>query len=304
MSVVEIAFGADEVFAMPLAVALASIARFVTQPTRAWVVHASIPAHVRARVERGLRDTTTTIEWIDGNDIPRLGELPLNRHFSKATYFRLALPDVLPPDVHRIVYLDSDIVAVDDIAPLFDVDLGGHSTAGVRDIGFPWAVMSKGLSHWRELGLDRTVPYFNSGVLVMDIDRWRDEAIGPRIMDYLVRNGSPYFADQDAINVVLAREIAELAPRWNQHPSIRQQAGLCHVVFEPEEVDAARDRPAVIHYLTRDKPWNHGCTHPEIDRWFEALELTAWAGWRPEGPGLRDRASGRLRSAARTLVKG
>ena len=304
MSVIEIAFGADEAFAMPLAVALASIARYVTRPTRAWVIHASIPAHVRARVERGLRDTDTTIEWVDGASIPRLGELPLNRHFSKATYFRLTLPEVLPADVHRVVYLDSDVVAVDDIAPLFDAELGGRSTGGVRDIGFPWAVMSKGLANWREIGLDRTVPYFNSGVLVMDIDQWRERGVGDSIIDYLMRNGSPYFADQDAINVVLAHDVAELEPRWNQHPSIQQAAGLCHVVFTPDEVDAARDKPAVIHYLTRDKPWNHGCTHPEIDRWFEALDRTAWAGWRPQGPGLRDRASDRIRSAARTLVKG
>jgi lipopolysaccharide biosynthesis glycosyltransferase len=304
MEVLEIALGADAAFAMPLAVALASIARLASIPTRVWAVHADMPAELRRRVAAGVADTQLSIEWIDGSSVPALRDVPISAKHSRATFFRLALAELLPAETRRVVYLDCDVVASDDLAPLRDVELGGGLVGAVRDVGVPWVATSRGLPHWRELGIEPTTPYYNSGVLVIDLDGWREQRIGPRIVDYLSEHGSIYFADQDAINVVLAGCVHDLEPRWNQHPFLFRPDGLGNVVFPPEQVQRACEEPAIVHYLTRDKPWLPGCTHPMADRWFAVLDGTAWSGWRPEGPGVAARGWDRVKSSARVLIQG
>lgn len=64
---------------------------------------------------------------------------------------------------------------------------------------------------------------------------------------------------------------------------------------------------AVVHFnrgTSLGRPWEVRCTHPFRDRWFEALDHTAWAGWRPPPPDTRlpVRVARRLSRTARTLL--
>jgi lipopolysaccharide biosynthesis glycosyltransferase len=54
--------------------------------------------------------------------------------------------------------------------------------------------------------------------------------------------------------------------------------------IDVQEFAAAKDDPAIIHFTTEWKPWDYQNRHPYRDRFFEELDKTAWAGWRPEKP--------------------
>jgi len=90
---------------------------------------------------------------------------------SLATYLRLSMGDVLP--IPRVIYLDADLVVRTDLTPLWSVDLGDSIIAAVPDVAF---------ADRARLGLAADEPYFNSGVGVIDLNRWRSQAVGDRVV--------------------------------------------------------------------------------------------------------------------------
>src|SRR5262249_37676478 len=96
----------------------------------------------------------------------------------------------------------------------------------------------------------------------------------------------------------------ELPRRWNLQTADAAERGIAWA-FWREDVERAIADPAMLHYTEVDKPWNAGTRHPYAARWYEALDLTAWSGWRPAGSrALHKRVGSRTRLAWHALVHG
>src|SRR6266568_2780000 len=89
--------------------------------------------------------------------------LPVQRFFTPAIWYRIMAPELLG-GLDRILYLDADIIAVDSVAPLWDVDLDGAIVAAVTNVPEPHHA-----NRPRQLGLPESQEYFNSGVMLMDL---------------------------------------------------------------------------------------------------------------------------------------
>jgi lipopolysaccharide biosynthesis glycosyltransferase len=87
----------------------------------------------------------------------------------------------VPAHIHRAVYLDSDVLVQADLSPLFTLGLDGAAVAGVRDLMI--TTTDHPSSGVRER--DRSRPYFNAGVLVIDLGTWRDSGVGERLLTHL-----------------------------------------------------------------------------------------------------------------------
>ncbi|XP_075476041.1 putative galacturonosyltransferase-like 4 [Primulina tabacum] len=92
-------------------------------------------------------------------------------------YARIYMPDILPIDVKRVIYLDSDIIVVDDIAKLWGVDLGKKVLAAPEYCHANFTNYFTD-AFWSDVNLSRTFEgrhpcYFNTGVMVVDVDQWR-----------------------------------------------------------------------------------------------------------------------------------
>lgn len=181
--------------------------------------------------------------------------LPNVAHFSLVTYARLALPALLPATA-RAIYLDADVHVRRDIAHLWRVDLEGAPVGAVVDYMYP--VLAEGLPvSGPNLGGAR--PYFNAGVLVMDLERWRIEGLAGRIEAWMLAHREEVrFADQDGVNAVLAGRIRELAPRWNVQVG-RMERALREGAGDPsgwraENAAAVQLEPWITHYVG-GKPW-------------------------------------------------
>jgi lipopolysaccharide biosynthesis glycosyltransferase len=193
---------------------------------------------------------------------------------SVATFARLFMADYLP-NAERAVYLDSDTIALTDLHELVDLLEPGMLVAGVAD----------GQGDGMVRNIDRLQPllpagpgvadspYINAGVLVMDLAAWRAEGITERFAE-LVATTPLRFADQDAINAVCAGRIQTLPGRWNTQT---------HLLASNDRgaLGTGADAAGIVHYTSRPKPWHLHGDVGVAGPWFEAVDRTAWKGWRP-----------------------
>jgi lipopolysaccharide biosynthesis glycosyltransferase len=299
-------FTIDQGYAMPLAVALASVAASAApgERIRVIVLHEGVDAETQAKVTDPLAGSAVEVEWRAGASDSVAG-LHTTDRFSHVVWFRLVLPETLSDLDGRVLFLDADLVVEDSLAPLFTRDIGSSPIAAVPDAVFPFVGCAPGLPNWHASGLDAHAPYCNAGVMLIDLVAWRDADLTARTIAYASeRRAESHYLDQDAINAVLGGTWHGLEPRWNQQPDHRLPYGVVHLAHSYAELQAAADDPAIIHYASVDKPWHPGCSHPDVDRWRAALDRTAWAGWTPGVSARVRRYRRRVRQAARTIVRG
>lgn len=191
---------------------------------------------------------------------------------------RLLIGQLLPEEVDRVLYLDGDTIVNGSLAELWDTDLQG------RAVG---ASIEPTVNRARKeaLGLGR-LHYFNSGVLLIDLKRWRQEGTGERILSYYrEHNGGLVANDQDAINGALAGEIHPLSPKYNfynifwYYPyRVLRRLEAPAPYFSEAEFRDALEHPVILHYLGEDRPWRRGNTHRYASVYQHYLSLTPWKG--------------------------
>lgn len=165
-------------------------------------------------------------------------------HLPRSAYLRLWAPLVLGQDYDRILYLDADIFADGGgLSRLLETDLGGAVLAAVRDVQ-QWYRPKRNVKEFRLLGQPLT-PYFNSGVLLMDTARYRQENILQRCLTLAEQRPDVILHhDQTLLNGVLAGRWTELSPVWNwqwpmKYPLFGDWAGA-----------------RLSHFIGPVKPWN------------------------------------------------
>jgi lipopolysaccharide biosynthesis glycosyltransferase len=273
---------ADSNFHMQLAVVVAGVAEHVPD-ARVFLLHDGYDEDLQALVAPPA--APLEIEWIDARSAVLDGAIL--SHYPPATLYRLRMEELLPPQIDRVLYLDADVAVTGVLEPLWDEDLAGAALGAVRDPLVPWAGAPRGLD-WRALGMAPSTPYFNAGVVLASLDRWRETELSRRALDVLGEHHLPY-ADQCALNVVLGGAWTPLDPRWNlQAAHINDDGSLAWITEGVERLEAARTAPAVVHFNTDPfgwgRPWRTGCTHPRRELWYRALDRTSWRGWRPAPP--------------------
>jgi lipopolysaccharide biosynthesis glycosyltransferase len=293
----------DDRFAMPTAVALRSLLINGGGPFHVTVLHDSISEEVRKRILRSLPSNDVEVSWVDaGNlDIPASGRT----HLPVATYFRLWAADVVPADADRALYLDVDLIVRRDLAELWAWDLDGCAVAAVRSVNYPFVATHGAVDDWFLLGLAPETPFFNAGVLLIDLDRWRSEDVKRRALEYL---RSPHLgagADQEALNATLAGRWSQLPPVWNQQTEMLSYHLGADLLFPPAELTAARGDPAIVHFQAWLKPWHRGCRHPFQAEWSQhATRVSFERVSNIRQRSMRDEAQWRVHRAACALVRG
>lgn len=233
----------DEGYAMPLATALRSIAESNSHnwPVSIYILSDGFREQTRHRIQRSLPEGAFSLHWLYLN-LDQFANLPTLAHISQMTFARFLLADVMPLEVKRILYLDSDLLVLADLSELWASSLEGHCVGAVLDFGLDPLIK---LQDPRCAGVPVVRRYFNAGVLLIDLDLWRQQQIGQRAGRYLAEHPNSPYADQDALNFVLDESWKELAEHWNFQRHL--------------EISVARimpaSRPAIIHFVTANKPW-------------------------------------------------
>lgn len=263
---------ADSAYAVPMAVMLQSLATHA-DPARkidVYIIARGLSTPLRERIGKQARPSLR-IHWQDSIASTAIGEPPWG-HVSIASYDRLLIPGYLPDAVTRVLWLDCDLLVLDDVSRLFDQAPTGEILRAVRDplvrcLGSPY-----GVRHWKALGLARDLPYFNAGVMLIDMVRWRAAGVTERALGYLQRFGKDvFFHDQEALNAVVGRDWKLLEDRWNFSVN----------PFHARRQDRGQGQPAIIHFAGRIKPWSLPELGATQDLYFQYLDQTSWRGTRP-----------------------
>jgi lipopolysaccharide biosynthesis glycosyltransferase len=175
----------------------------------------------------------------------RLQSLTYAARKSTATYLRLSAIESLRGIYRKTLYLDCDVwIGERSIGRLFDLDLGDYEIAAVRDAAEILRGRSSEWTAYRErLGLPKDAAYFNTGVLLIDVEKFCCSAVGPNAISYLAagKYRGP-FHDQSALNAILAGRWLEISPIWNWMFGTRMRMTEKH-------------DPAIIHFMGGNKPW-------------------------------------------------
>jgi len=179
-------------------------------------------------------------------------------------YHRLLLPSVLPASLERVIYMDSDMMARRSIAPLWIKPFDGKAALVIQD---PILATVADMPYLQELITKPDSRYFNSGLIVFNLDRWRREKLAQRVIRLLdEQRAQVRYPDQDILNIVLQGECQVLDQSWNYSQYLPMS-----------------DQAAIIHF-TDLKPWSSehsGYYQEEFDAF---LRKTPWQDHKPVRP--------------------
>lgn len=190
--------------------------------------------------------------------------LPLFKTMQKGAlppvmWYRVFLPQLLPNEP-KVLYLDCDTLVVDCLEPLWDTAIENNALAAVTN---PVAKTRAGETPWYSAcGLRRNEDYFNSGVMLMNLDYFRAHDVSRRVVQHGLANADwVRFGDQDSLVVILHAARVPLHPRWNLLRLIIR-VGDEPQLFERTAVSEAIRRPAILHFEGVTKPWVDPTHHP------------------------------------------
>ena len=237
---VNLFFACDERYLPLFGVALTSIKNHANPRRRysAVVLHTDISREKEMEMSCALASENFSLSF---RNVSR--ELSLFRerlhtrdYYTNATYYRLLIP-ALYPRMKKALYLDSDILLRADVAALFDTPLGDALAAAVPD-GFVNQVPVLRRYVENRVGVPAQMPYFNAGVLLMNLVEMRKMAFGERFVSLLSRVTFRVAQDQDYLNVLCRGRVKFLPATWNYMP-----------------FGYAEEAPELVHFNLDMKPW-------------------------------------------------
>jgi lipopolysaccharide biosynthesis glycosyltransferase len=209
-----------------------------------------------------------SVEFVDLDETAsaRLEHAHRTANWPLTSWGKVLLPDLIRSKAGRLLYLDCDIVVAKSLRPLFDIEMGSNMLACVPVDKGPDFVDALNVRLSRAPG----TPYFNSGVMLIDLSKWNAASGTERVLDAARRFGNSLsYPDQDALNIFANGEFLQLDRGWNFY-SVTQDfsaASIIHFVYEKPHI-AGSKHPARHLYLGHrsETPWSRV---PLISPWVK-----------------------------------
>lgn len=186
-------------------------------------------------------------------DEKMLDSAPTTSRYPKEIYYRIFAAKYLPKGLDRVLYLDPDIIVNGSLKKLYSLDMGDSYFAAASHTES--TVMHK-VNELR-LDMDEESPYINSGVMLMNLEKLREEQDTSEVFDFIERRKKfLVLPDQDIISSLYGSRIIPLDTfRYN----MTERLYMLHSPFEKKlNLDWVRENSVVIHYCGRNKPWKSG----------------------------------------------
>ncbi len=195
-----------------------------------------------------------------------LNSLPIRKgdHVTIETYYRFLIPDLLDKSIDKALYLDCDILCTGNISELFEIDISNYSCAMCPDSRYSDIEVYNRLDYPFENG------YFCAGVILLNLDYWRENKIHNQCVEFLENNGDIcLWHDQDAINKILNGKILYLHPKYDLATGfyyVKQykifhysKEGPINFIVKKElwnDLEEAIKSPVFVHFTGQIKPWH------------------------------------------------
>lgn len=295
-----IVFAADTNFSIPFGLAVFSLLESASATTYydIYVLDDGITDEIKRDVEKLKGRFNFSITYFIVSET--IKGLPSTTVFPPVSYARFMIPDLLPEHItERVFYIDSDVIFLDDLTPLYDMDMEGKPVAATQGLNMT-AVDNRHYLQWlgKEYGMDfyePGLPYFHSGEMLFDLQTWKLGNYSRKCLD-LAEGKVPkrlLYYDQDFFNVACRGQIANFPARYCVIPRFEHRyygdykkmyEGLS--LYSEEELHSALASPAILHYagpkpIVFDKPRFAG-----ESAFFELWKRSPWKKRIPYFPRL------------------
>ena len=278
-----ILFSSDDNYARHLGVAIYSLLTNNTNVAnlRIFVVDNNISA---ANINK-LQQITAAFDNVELIFIPFKkwsDSLRLNMSWpiSLSSYARLFVGEMLPSDVDRVLYMDCDMLVLEDISELWNTNLDDNLIGAVQD-----QVSRKSKT---AIGLDLSDNYFNAGLLLIDLKKWRDENMGEKCIQFIDEHeGRVIHHDQGVLNGLLKHRWLRLPLKFNvmtihyilSYKKIKRYFKEKSSFYQVNDIIEAKNQPVILHYTPSftSHPWEHNCKHPLRYLYNVVQNMTPWA---------------------------
>ena len=200
----------------------------------------------------------------------RLDEIPFPKgipreRINRSVFTRILMPEMVPQELTRILYLDADTLCVGQLSEMYAYDLGSAPVAAARE--------GDAARKAQRIGM-RGTDYFNAGVMLIDLARWRSMRLTARVLEAWRTHGASFpLLEQDALNCALDGNFAV----FTQHHVRLMDA------FAPWDVDfSAQD--TIWHFLNEGKPWINYADPRVHERYWRVVHASPWSNLTPSEP--------------------
>lgn len=289
--IVPVFYACDDAFARYALVSMQSLIENA-DPDRQYILHVlySRLSPEKQQQLAGLERPGFRLRFVDVTDYTRsiAHKLPLRDYYSMTTYYRLFISEMFP-EYDKAVYIDSDTVILEDIAQLYDRELGTHLVGAAPDQVFAQMEVY-GTYAEQVLGIDR-FRMFNAGVLLLNCRAFRQEQVLGQFIDLLYIYHFVVTQDEDYLNLICQERVLWLEQRWNTQ-------GIGEIPYDIREA-------YIVHYNMTSKPWHYeDCRYKEVF-WEYAARTPVYqdlrqelADYTPEQKLMDERCGNRLAQTA------
>lgn len=221
-----------------------------------------------------MRKSDVDISIIEMSDYEKYRNMVISGfHVSPSALYKFDLPEIFP-EIDKLLYLDGDIIAQNDLSELFNQDITDYYAAVVKDKKaetFP--------SEYKKRLDIKHIAYFNSGVMLLNLKRLRSNDMSSKLLNYR-KTGINHYMDQDAFNVVFEEKVKYLSLKFNL-------IFTCLIDTTLVDVCSSYDIPAVslsellksatiLHFASPWKPWKYyDVLHSDL--WMDYFQLSQFS---------------------------
>lgn len=217
-----------------------------------WLLHSGIAPGALEMVERQCGRLGMTLHCLTV-DRAVFDSAPVTRQYPQEMYYRLLAGCFLPPELDRVLYIDPDILVLNSLRPLWETPLEGRLFAAASHTG------KTGLmNNINQVRLGTDCKYFNSGVLLIDLNAARAQVRPQDIFRYAEEKGKALLLpDQDILNALYGERTMELDDTlWNYdarnyNTYLLRSGGVC-------DMDWVMRNTGILHFCGKAKPWKPG----------------------------------------------
>lgn len=233
---------------------------------KVWIIASEVDENNKDKLQSLVKNySKKEITLLENIELPT--SIKLDRG-SASQYSRLYLASALPDSVEKVLYLDADTIVMSNISDLFNQNLDGKIVAGVSD------VINK--DYKKVLNIPKEKPIFNTGVLLINLNEWREKEIENKIADVISKNdGNVIQGDVGILNAVLYSDYKELSPKYNYMTIFEDFSYTDMMVFKKpvnyySEAELKKDRENIVirHYTTSflsKRPWQKDSTVAHVE---------------------------------------
>ena len=187
--------------------------------------------------------------------------------------FKFSLAEMFPT-LKKALYIDGDVIIQSGLEEFYFTDINDVYAGVIPDYH---ALTFKG-DVWERLGI-RLDAYFNSGVMLLNLEQMRRDGITEKLIDYRL-HGVNYYMDQDTLNVVFGDKVRYLNFKYNmtltnwRNKTMEELSAYYGLPQVEDKYDYLREAD-IVHFASSDKPWSYYDTH-YADVWYSYFLLSPY----------------------------